>query len=597
LADQVWLKILHSQFVNVCEEMAYAMMRTAYSPIFSEGLDFSTMVLDAEGSLIAMANMNPAMLGQSLFAGRWVIDELGVDEFKPGDVVIHNDPYRGGSHMPEHLLVSPFFHDGELRGFVGNVAHVAEIGGMAPGSFASNATDIYQEGLRLPPVKIVAAGEPVRDVWRIVLANHRTPESSWGDFNAMIGSLNVGMRRLGELYDEHGPERVAAGIPELYDYSETWIRREIAELADGVYAAEDSQEDDGFDERPYYIRVAVTVDGDRLLVDYSASDEQAIGPINAPYLVTASATYSAIFFVIGGEAPINAGAVRAIDIVAPAGTIVNVRHPGPCVGGQTELQPRLIDLVQGLVLSQVTPERTAAACGGTGCNFLFGGFHPRTGSYYTHYNFEGIGWGGRAGADGNNAVCVPNGNCQNTPVEVFETRFPWLHAEYRLNGDGGGAGRTRGGLGITRVMTVEAEEITCSALFDRARHSPWGLFGGGDAQGSRLLVRLAGQQDWQPFSQAFGTASDSKFSNVRLHRGDTIMLRTPSGGGYGAPHERPPQAVAADVRERIVTAESARSLYGVALAPDGSIDEQATAALRASASAPGAAPTPEEPTR
>jgi N-methylhydantoinase B/oxoprolinase/acetone carboxylase alpha subunit len=581
LADQVWLKILHSQFVNVCEEMAHAMMRTSYSPIFSEGLDFSTMILDADGSLVAMADMNPAMLGQSLFSGRWVIDELGPDEFRPGDVVIHNDPYRGGSHMPEHLILSPFFHDGVLRGFVGNVAHVAEIGGMAPGSFASNATDIYQEGLRLPPIKIVAAGEPVRDVWRIVLANHRTPDSSWGDFNAMIGSLNVGMRRLAEIHDEHGPERVAAAIPDLYDYSETWIRREIAQLADGVYSAEDSQEDDGFDKRPYNIRVDVTVTGERMLVDYRRSDEQAIGPINAPYLVTASATYSAILFVIGGEAPINAGAVRAIDIVAPAGTIVNVRHPGPCVGGQTELQPRLIDLVQGLVLSQLVPDRAAAACGGTGCNFLFGGFHPRSGSYYTHYNFEGIGWGGRALTDGNSAVCVPNGNCQNTPVEVFETRFPWLHAEYRLNADGAGAGTTRGGLGITRVMSVEAEEITCSALFDRAKHAPWGLFGGGHGERSRLLVRLAGSEEWQPFSSAFGTKSDSKFSNVRLHRGDTIMLRTPSGGGYGPPTQRPPDAVAEDVREGIVSARSAGELYGVALAADGSVDERETQALRA----------------
>jgi N-methylhydantoinase B/oxoprolinase/acetone carboxylase alpha subunit len=561
--------------------MAYAMMRTAYSPIFSEGLDFSTMVLDVNGDLVAMANMNPAMLGQSLFAGSWVIDELGADGFQPGDVVIHNDPYRGGSHMPEHLLVSPFFHDGELRGFVGNVAHVAEIGGMAPGSFASNATDIYQEGLRLPPVKLMARGEPVRDVWRIVLANHRTPDSSWGDFNAMLGSLSVGARRLQELYDEHGAARIESAIPALYDYSERWIRSEIAALADGVYSAEDSQEDDGFDEREYHVRVDLTVDGDQLVVDYRRSDPQAVGPINAPYLVTASATYSGIFFVIGGETPINAGAVRAIDVIAPAGTIVNVRHPGPCVGGQTELQPRLIDLIQGLVLSQLAPERVAAASGGTGCNFLFGGVHPRTGRYYTHYNFESIGWGGRAHSDGNSAVCVPNGNCANTPVEVLETRFPWLHSHYGLNADGGGAGRTRGGLGITRVMTVQSDEIVCSALFDRAKNAPWGLFGGGPGQRSQLLVRLAGESEWRTFSAAFGTRSDSKFSNVRLHRGDTIMLRTPSGGGYGRAFEREPDAVAADVRQGLVSRTAARELYGVAIADDGVVDPRATAVLRA----------------
>ena len=580
LLDSVWLKILHSQLVNVCQEMAYAMMRTAYSPIFSEGLDFSTMILDRDGNLVAMANMNPAMLGQSLFAGRWVIDELGADKLAPGDVVIHNDPYRGGSHMPEHLLVSPFFHNGELRGFLGNVAHVAEIGGMAPGSFASNATDIYQEGLRLPPVKLMAAGKPVQDIWRIVLANHRTPDSSWGDFNAMIGSLNVGARRLQELYDEHGAELIEAGIPGLYDYSETWIRNEITRLKDGVYSAEDSQEDDGYDDRAYNIRVDVTVDGDRLVVDYSRSDPQAVGPINAPYLVTASATYSGIFFIIGGETPINAGAVRAIDVIAPAGTIVNVRHPGPCVGGQTELQPRLIDLIQGLVLSQVVPERAAAACGGTGCNFLFGGVHPRTGRYYTHYNFESIGWGGRAQTDGNSAVCVPNGNCANTPVEVLETRFPWLHSKYGLNPDGAGAGRTRGGLGITRVMTVEADEIICSALFDRAKNAPWGLFGGEPAQRSQLLVKLSGGTEWLTFGAAFGTNSDSKFSNIRLRRGDTIMLRTPSGGGYGSPHERDPKAVVADVREGLVSVAAARDLYRVVLDADGAVDEAATHQLR-----------------
>jgi len=579
-ADQVWIRILHSQLVNVCDEMALAMMRTAYSPIFSEGLDFATMILDSSGELVAMANMNPAMLGQALFSGRWVIDELQADGFRPGDVVIHNDPYRGGSHMPEHLLISPFFYEGELRGFVGNVAHVAEIGGMAPGSFAANATDIYQEGLRLPPVKIVAAGEPVRDVWRIVLANHRTPDSSWGDFNAMIGSLNVGLRRLAQLYDEHGVGPISDAVPALYDYSESWMRRQIEALPDGVYSAEDCQEDDGFGDRPYFIRVDVTVDHDRMVVDYSRSDAQAIGPINAPYLVTASATFSATFFVVGGDVPINAGAVRPIDIVAPAGTIVNVRHPGPCVGGQTELQPRLIDLVEGLVFSQIAPERTAAACGGTGCNFLFAGVHPRTGAYYTHYNFESIGWGGRATSDGNSAVCVPHGNCQNTPIEVLETRFPWLHSEYRLNVDGGGAGRTRGGLGITRVMTVEAEEIVCSALFDRAKVAPWGLFGGGEGQRSQLLVRCAGESTWQTFGEAFGTASDSKFSNVRLRRGDTILLRTPSGGGYGPPRERPPELVAADVRHGIVTRESARNLYGVALTPTGQVDEAETGRLR-----------------
>jgi len=577
--DQVWLKILHSQLVNICEEMSSALMRTSYSPIFSEGLDFYALILDRRGDLVATAKINGAMLGQSLFSGRWVIDDIGADDLDPGDVVIHNDPYRGGSHMPEHLLITPFFFGGELQGFVGTIGHVAEIGGMAPGSFASNATEIYQEGLRLPPVKIVSRGEPVKDVWRIILANHRTPETSWGDLHALIGALSVGTRRLQALYEEHGAERIDEAIPALFDYSEAWMRSAIASLPRGTYSAEDCQEDDGQSDRPYVIRVDVTVDGDQLIVDYSRSDEQALGAINAPYVVTASGTYNGVLFVIGSDVPLNAGAVRPIDIIAPPGTMVNVRHPGPCVGGQTELQARLIELIVGRIFSNLLPDRTAAASGGTCSNFLFGGVHPRTGEYYTNYHLEGMGWGGRATTDGNNAQIVPHGNCRNTPIEVIETRYPWIHEEYRLNPDGGGAGRTRGGLGITRTLTVDADEIVVNAFTDRSRVEPWGLFGGLPGQCGAFLVRKQGEEEWQYFSQAFGTPSDTKFSNVRLHRGDQVVLRTPSGGGYGPPWERPVELVAADVAEGFVTERAARELYGVVIR-DGAVDEEQTAECR-----------------
>jgi N-methylhydantoinase B/oxoprolinase/acetone carboxylase alpha subunit len=566
--------------VNICEEMGLATMRTSYSPIFSEGLDFCCLILNPTGELVAMQNLNPAMTGQALFSGRWVVDDFGVDNFAPGDVVIHNDPYRGGSHMPEHLVITPFFYGGELRAWLCNIAHVAEIGGMAPGSFSANATEVYQEGLRLPPVKIVERGEPVRDVWRIMLANHRTPDHSWGDFNAMIGSLHVGARRLEALFDEHGAQAIEGGIPALLDYSEAWIRRDIEELPDGTYSAEDCQEDDGFEQRPYYLRVDLTIAGDHMIVDWSRSDPQARGAINAPYPVTASATYTGILYVIGSGAPFNSGAIRPIDIIARPGTVVNVRHPGACVGGQTELQPRIVELIQGKVLSQVAPERTSAASGGTSGNFLFGGLHPEDGRYYTNYHFEGMGWGGRAETDGNNAQIVPHGNCRNTPVEVFETRYPWFTHEYRLNDDAGGAGRTRGGLGITRILEVEADEIVVSALCDRSKVYPWGVHGGLPGDRLAYLVKAGDSDEFQTFSEAFGTVSDTKFSNVRLRRGDQVRLHSPSGGGYGPPIERDSQRVADDVRNRFVTRESAREQYGVVLLDDLGVDEQATSRLR-----------------
>lgn len=580
MLDLVWLKILHAQLVNICEEMGLAMMRTSYSPIFSEGLDFCCLILDRDGELVAMQNLNPAMMGQALYSGRWVIDDLGADSFEPGDVVVHNDPYRGGSHMPEHLLITPFFHGGALQGWVCNIAHVAEIGGMAPGSFSANATEIYQEGLRLPPVKLFRRGEPVQDVWRILLANHRTPDHSWGDFNAIVGSLRVGLRRLEALYDEHGAARIETSVPALFDYAEQWIRRDIAGLPDGTYSGEDCQEDDGFDKRSYWLRVDLTIRGDQMVVDWSRTDPQARGTINAPYPVTASATYAGIFQVIGSGAPINAGAIRPIDIVAPPGTVVNVRHPGACVGGQTELQPRIVDLIQGRVLSQVAPERCSAASGGTSGNFLFGGIHPRTGQYYTHYHFEGNGWGGRARTDGNNCQICPHGNCRNTPVEVFETRYPWFTECYQLNADAGGPGRTRGGLGITRLLHVEADEIVVSALCDRSKVAPWGVYGGHDGDRLAYLVRTAGSSRFRTFSEAFGTPSDTKFSNVRLHRGDVVMLRSPSGGGYGPPWERPPEHVAEDVVEGYVTRERASASYGVVVRADGTIDQAGTFSAR-----------------
>jgi N-methylhydantoinase B/oxoprolinase/acetone carboxylase alpha subunit len=358
------------------------------------------------------------------------------------------------------------------------------------------------------------------------------------------------------------------------------MRRDISELPSGTYSAEDCQEDDGFADRPYFIRCDLTIDGGRVIVDYSRSDEQARGVINGPYVVTASATYNGLFQVIGSECPINAGAFRPIDIIAPAGTVVNVRHPGACVGGQTELQPRILDLIQGKILSQIVPERCAAACGGTSCNFLFGGIDPHTGHYYAHYNFEGIGWGGRGETDGNNAQIVPHGNCQNTPLEVFETRYPWIHSVYRLNPDGGGPGRTRGGLGITRVMTVEADEIVVSALCDRSKVSPWGVHGGETGDRLAFLVKREGDEEFRTFSEAFGTISPTKFSNVRLQRGDTVMLRSPSGGGYGPPWERPAERVAADVEGGFVSVARARERYGVVFRSDGSLDEAATEVLR-----------------
>ena len=562
--DPVTLTVLGNAFVNVCREMGVTMTRTAFSPIFNEGLDFSCVLFDRRGNMIGQAEFCPAQIGASLFIVRWTLEELGVDAFEPGDVVLHNDPYRGGAHIPEHSVIRAVFHEGELFGFVANVGHLAEIGGKAVGSFAADATEVFQEGLRIPPVKIVKRDENDLELWRLIMANHRTPRNTWGDLNAQIGSLRVAERRVLELLDRYGREFVEQAADELMDYSERWMRAEIAAIPDGTYEFTERMEDDGVVDQPVTFRVTVTVRGDELVVDWTGTDPQVRGPINATYGVTAGATYNAIFHLTDMGIPKNSGAYRPIRIIAPPGSAVNVVYPGPSVGGNTETHPKLADMVIA-ALAPALPDRVAAAEGGTACNFLFGGLHPRTGDYYANYHLEGGGWGAKSYDDGNDAIVVKNGNCRNTPVEIFETRYPLRVLEYSLIPDSGGAGRMRGGLGTRRILRVApGAEVTVNALFDRTKpgFGAYGLDGGSKGGAAAILVKRAGDSAFRTFSEVFGTVSPSKFTNIVLTEGDEVLIASPGGGGYGEARERDRERVAEDVEQGFVSASAARDIYG-----------------------------------
>jgi N-methylhydantoinase B len=561
--DPVTLTVLGNAFVNICREMGVTMMRTAFSPIFNEGLDFSCVLFDRRGSMIGQAEFCPAQIAASLFIVRWTLEELGVDAFEPGDVVLHNDPYRGGAHIPEHAVMRPVFHEGELFGFVANVGHLAEIGGKAVGSFAADATEVFQEGLRIPPVKIVKRDENDMELWRLIMANHRTPRNTWGDLNAQIGSLRVAERRVIELLDRHGRDFVEQGAEELMGYSERWMRAEIAAIPDGVYEFTERMEDDGVVDQPVTFHVTVNVRGDELVVDWTGTDPQVRGPINATYGVTAGATYNAVFHLTDMGIPKNSGAYRPIRIIAPPGTAVNVVYPGASVGGNTETHPKLADMVIA-ALALALPDRVAAAEGGTACNFLFGGFHPRTGDYYANYHLEGGGWGAKSYDDGNDAIVVKNGNCRNTPVEIFETRYPLRVLEYSLIPDSGGPGRMRGGLGTRRILRVgQGAEVTVNALFDRTKpgFGAFGLDGGGTGGPAAILVKRAGEEEFRTFSEVFGTVSPSKFTNIVLREGDEVLIASPGGGGYGDAGARDPERLAEDVEQGFVSAAAAREIY------------------------------------
>ncbi len=564
--DPVTLTIVNNSFVSICREMGITMMRTAFSPIFNEGLDFSCVLFDRRGNMIGQAEFCPAQLGASLFIVRWTVEELGVDSFQPGDVVLHNDPYRGGAHIPEHSVIRPVFYHDELFGFVANVGHLAEIGGKAVGGFAADATEVFQEGLRIPPVKIVEGDENNMELWKLIMANHRTPRNTWGDLNAQIGSLRVAERRVTEMLDRFGRDLVEAAADELLDYSERWMRAEIAAIPDGVYDFTGYMEDDGVLAEPVELHVTVTVDGDRLVVDWTGTSPQVRGPINATYGVTAGAVYNAIFHVTDPGIPKNTGAYRPIHIIAPPGTVANVVYPGPSVGGNTETHPKLADMVVA-ALAPALPDRVSAAEGGSACNFLFGGVHPKTGDYYANYHLEGGGWGAKSYDDGNDAIIVKNGNCRNTPVEIFETRYPLRVVEYSLIQDSGGAGKQRGGLGTRRIMRVSSgAEITANALLDRTKpgFGAWGLEGGEEGGRGAILVKRKGESEFRTFTEAFGTVSASKFTNIVLEEGDEVLIDSPGGGGFGDPLERDRELVQRDLFQGFVSEDAGRKTYGYA---------------------------------
>ena len=476
-------------------------------------------------------------------------------------MILHNDPYRGGLHTPEHTFFKPIFVDGDLIGFSVAIGHVCEVGGMSPAGFAGEATEVFHEGLRVPPVKIKKAGKDVDDIWRILLANVRTPRYNMGDFRALIAATDLGERRMAQLVRKHGTKNFREIVGALMDYSERRMRAEISKIPDGRYVFEDYMEDDGIEDKPYKIRAEVVVQGSDMIVDYHGSSPQAKGPINATLGVAWSAAYDAVLQLTDFSIPKNSGCFRPIRVLAPPGTVVNVNFPGPSVGGNTETHCRIAYAVMG-ALAPALKERSAATDGASHSNFLFGGTDKKTGEFFCCYDLTPVGWGARSFADGNDAVCGINGNCPHVPVEVFENRFPWHIEEFRLVDGSGGPGKFRGGLSLTKTVRCTDTEMTFSYMADRQKIAPWGIHGGMAGGKAELVFMRAGSNEWLTVQQAFNKVSPSKFANVPVHPGDRLRIVGPAGGGWGPPAERDRESVAEDVREGWVPIEQARKVYG-----------------------------------
>ena len=400
--DPVQLEVTRNYLIGTCEEMGVAMLRTSYSTMFNEARDFSCVVFDADGQMIAQGDFCPAHIGAIVHTVEWAIKEVGPENMHPGDVILHNDPYRGGCHLPEFMTLKPCFYKGEVVAYAANIAHMTDIGGMVPAAFG-DTRNIFQEGLRLPPIKIYRDDQPVEDIFAIITSNVRTPKVSRGDLMAMVGSTYLAERRIVELIDRLSVDRFNRLADQIKDVSEVMMRQAIARMPDGAYSAEGIIEDDGvLADKPYRFAAEIIVRGDEIVVDYTGSDPQSAGAINQSFGTTASATYATIFHMIDVAIPWNHGAYRPIAIVAPPGTVVNVNYPGSCVGGNSDTYPNTMDVLFA-AFSQMS-DRSQACDGGTSGLLGIYGRNVDTGEPFVLLHIEGMGCGGRTDADGNDAM-------------------------------------------------------------------------------------------------------------------------------------------------------------------------------------------------
>ena len=538
--DGVTLEVLRNGLSAVAEEMNASLTRTAFSPNIKERRDCSCALFDANGAMITQAENIPVHLGAMPSSVAEAIRAYPIDALEPGDGILLNDPFRGGAHLPDLTLISPIFIEDELLGFAANRAHHADIGGAEAGSVAASSRSIYEEGLRIPPVRFVEEGTINEELMAVVEANTRAPRERRGDLRAQRAANEVGVTRAKELVARHGLDTVEAAVDEFQAYSERRMRSELESIPDGTYHFQDVIEDDGRGNEGLPIAASIHASGDTIEIDFSGSAAQTVGAVNAVRAVTLSACYYAMRAITDPDIPPNAGCYRPITVESPEGSIVNATAPAAVVGGNLETSQRIVDVIFG-ALSESVPDRVMAASQGTMNNLTFGGIDPRTGEEFAFYETQPGGFGARTGADGMDGVQVHMTNTLNTPIEVIETAYPLRVRTYALRPNSGGAGRYRGGLGVRKDFEV-LTETSCSVMGERRRTRPFGIMGGEcGTPGNDTLVR-EGQE----------TPIPSKSSHT-LEAGTVVRIRTPGGGGYGDPDDRPADEIDRDRRLGKVT--------------------------------------------
>ncbi len=512
------LELFRHALLSIADEMGIVLRRTSFSSNIKERRDYSCAVYDRTGQTLAMGDHMPVHLGAMPMSVRYALEDFRLN---PGDVVILNDPFRGGTHLPDITAVRGVFCSGRKQAdfYVANRAHHADIGGMTPGSMGL-AHEIYQEGLRIPPIRLVAAGVTDEPLLRLITANVRTPDERRGDIVAQLMSLDRGERRLHELFQTWGSSAIARLGPALLDYTEQRMRAVIGAIPDGVYPYEDFMDNDGLTDRPLRIAVAISIKGTQARIDFAGSSPQAAGPINANLAIATAAVAYVFRCLIRDDVPFTAGLFRPLEIVAPARSIVNAGPPAAMAAGNVETSQRITDVLLG-ALSQALPNAIPAASSGTMNNFTFGGWDPQRDQAFAYYETIAGGMGASAVADGLSATHTHMTNSWNTPIEAFERLYPVRIAGYRIRKESGGQGRNRGGDGILR----EYEFLTkadATLLADRREHPPYGLQGGQSAAPGRAYHIRNGRE----------TAIPAK-ARLAIAPGDRIRIDSPGGGGFG----------------------------------------------------------------
>ena len=543
-------EVLTGALKGVALEMSEALHRSAYSPVIREMLDFSCALLDADGRVVVQADDIPAQLGAMARIVDWIEDANPRETWRPGDAFLVNHPYRGGAHTPDIFAFAPLFLDGELAAWGGTCAHHVDVGGRNPGTEGADNSSIFQEGLLLPSIRAMREDRPVEEVWRVIEANVREPDTTLGDLRAQFAALSLAGRRLTELAERFGRRELVDGMRELQDYSERLLRAELRAISDGTCEAEGFMDDDGAGGPPVRIHARISKRRDRITVDLSGTDAQRDGGMNVPIVSTEATVYYAVRCAIGIDVPVNDGFFRPIALVAPEGSYLNPRFPAAVSVRHLTCQ-RLADTLMRAI-GQLVPDRVSAGGFVGFFSLMAAGSSPLGGRTVVLQDILGGGTGGRRGLDGMDAVDTYVSNCGLLSAEVCETLYPWRIERTELISDSGGPGRFRGGLGLRRVY--RALETQPSVLYidqTNPTFAPQGLLGGHPGRSSRIFLRVDGRARRVPTK-----------TTLTVPAGGDVVVETAGGGGWGPPSERDPDALAADVRDGVVTARGSRPYAG-----------------------------------